>query len=79
MTHQTVNLHGTTIIPKTLGKGDDLVVIPRKEYERLLAQEADDVVPPIILEYVPLSKLSKESLRKLRKAQRTPVSKMFNI
>lgn len=79
MAHQTIDLQGTAIIPKTLGKGDDLVVIPRKEYERLIAQEVDDVVSPIILKHVPLSQLSKESLRRFRKAQRTPISKMLNI
>ena len=72
-------MQSPTIIPKNLARGGDLVVIPRKEYERLKAQEVDDVVPPIILKHVPLSQLSKESFRRLRKAQRTPISKMLNI
>ena len=68
----------TTIIPRTLGKGDDLVVIPRKEYERLKAW-GEEVVPPIIIRQIDPSSLTPEQRKRSRLARRTPISKMLSI
>ncbi len=68
----------TTVIPRTLGRGDDLIVMPRKEYERLRSYEMDNDAP-VVLTQVPLSSLTKEQLRAYREVKRTPLSKMLNI
>ena len=72
------NIQAPTIIPKALAKGGDLVVIPRKEYERLKAR-GEEVVPPIIIRQIDPSSLTPEQRKRSRLARRTPISKMLNI
>ncbi|HEY5382966.1 MAG TPA: hypothetical protein VIJ88_00175 [Candidatus Paceibacterota bacterium] len=39
----------TITIPKKLGGGDDLVIIPKKELDALIERAGDEVTPEIIL------------------------------
>ncbi len=68
-----------TIIPRAISGGDELVVIPRREYDRLRAREKDDVVPPIIIRQISSSSLTPEQRKRFLLARKTPISKMLDI
>jgi len=62
----------TITIPKKLTKGEELVIIPRKEYEKFVAFVAGKK----IVREVDVLRWSKEA-KKLRKAGKLPILRSF--